>query len=99
LLDLSPDKIVVVATLAFLILGPGRIPGLARSLARARSQLHDLTKAIPTETLQMIRDPRKLLTDALPEDWAAARPRAAEADEAPSPVKPSPPQPDDVGFN
>ena len=74
MLDLSPDKIVVVAALAFMILGPGRIPAVARSMAKARVQLRDLTKALPSETVQLIKDPRRALMDAMSDPHEADEP-------------------------
>jgi Sec-independent protein translocase protein TatA len=63
--DIGPDKIVVVAAIAFLLLGPDRIPSLARSLQKARGHVRELTRAVPPEALDMIREPRRALLDAL----------------------------------
>jgi hypothetical protein len=62
--DISPEKIAVVAAIAFLLLGPDRIPHLANSLRRARAHLRELTGVIPPEAVQMIRDPRRVIMDA-----------------------------------
>jgi Sec-independent protein translocase protein TatA len=63
--DIGPDKIVVVAAIAFLLLGPDRIPSLARSLQKARGHVRQLTSAVPPEALDMIREPRRALLEAL----------------------------------
>jgi sec-independent protein translocase protein TatB len=89
MLDIGPDKIVVVAAIAFLLLGPDRIPQLARSIQRARGHVRELTRAIPPEAVQMIREPRRVLMDALGD-----APRAIEdafKTDAARPASPAPP--------
>jgi Sec-independent protein translocase protein TatA len=65
MLDLSPDKLMVLLLLAVVILGPHRLPATARTLAgglvRARRLAHSLTEPVH-DTLQ---EPRRILNEAL----------------------------------
>lgn len=65
--DLSPDKLIVVFVIALFVLGPDRLPHVARSLARARSEIRRLSGGLGPETVRVIRDPRRALIDALGE--------------------------------
>jgi Sec-independent protein translocase protein TatA len=65
--DISPEKLAVVFVVALVLLGPGRIPEVARALARARSELRQLTSSLQPDTLKVIRDPRRALIDAIAE--------------------------------
>ena len=94
--DIGPDKLVVVAAIAFLMLGPDRFPQLARSLHRARGHFQEMSKAIPSEALQMIREPRRALMDVLAETRPVGQDPAGIADKAL--VRPVP-LPDDATLN
>ena len=65
MLDLSPEKLMVLLVAAVVILGPHRLPETARALAgglvRARRLAHSLTEPVH-DTLQ---EPRRILNDAL----------------------------------
>jgi Sec-independent protein translocase protein TatA len=65
MLDLSPEKLIVVLLVAVVILGPNRLPATARTLAsglvRVRRLAHGLTEPVH-DTLQ---EPRRILNDAL----------------------------------
>jgi Sec-independent protein translocase protein TatA len=65
MLDLSPEKLMVLLVVAVVILGPHRLPETARTLAgglvRARRLAHSLTEPVH-DTLQ---EPRRILNDAL----------------------------------
>jgi Sec-independent protein translocase protein TatA len=66
-LDISPDKVLVVLVIALSVLGPSRLLEVARGLGRARAQLHRLTNGLPPQTAKIMRDPRGALIDALAE--------------------------------
>jgi hypothetical protein len=66
-LDISPDKVLVVLVIALLVLGPSRLLEVARGLGRARAQLRRLTSGLPPQTAKIMRDPHGALIDALVE--------------------------------
>ena len=63
--DLSPEKLVVVLVLALVILGPDRLPQVARSLARARAEVRRFTAGFEPQTLEALKNPRRALFDAI----------------------------------
>jgi Sec-independent protein translocase protein TatA len=63
--DLSPDKLFVVLVIALMVLGPDRLPDVARTMARARNEIRRITSGLGPETAQALRDPRRTLIDAL----------------------------------
>jgi sec-independent protein translocase protein TatB len=63
--DLSPEKLIVVFVIALMVLGPDRLPHVARTLARARNEVRRITSGLGPETVQALRDPRRALIDAL----------------------------------
>ena len=67
MLDISPDKILVVLVIALLVLGPSRLLEVAHGLGRARAQLRRLTSGLPPQAARIIRDPRGAVIDALVE--------------------------------
>ena len=67
MIDISPDKVLIVLVIALLVLGPSRLVEVAHGLGRARAQLRRLTSGLPPQTTKMIRDPRGALIDALVE--------------------------------
>jgi Sec-independent protein translocase protein TatA len=65
--DVNFEKLAIVFLVALVLLGPGRIPEVARALARARNELRRLTSSLQPDTLKAIRDPRQALIDAIAE--------------------------------
>ena len=71
--DLSPDKLIVVLTVAMVVLGPDKLPAAARSLAhglaRARRLASTLSEPITSTLAEPVRaglaEPRKALDDAV----------------------------------
>jgi Sec-independent protein translocase protein TatA len=65
MLDLSPEKLMVLLLVAVVILGPHRLPATARTLAcglvRARRLAHSLTEPVHDS----LQEPRRILNDAL----------------------------------
>lgn len=82
MLDISPEKLLVLAAVAMLVLGPDRLPGLARQAARLRADLRRLTADVDPQTLQAIRDPRAALRQVVDPIHAATEPLRAVVDQA-----------------
>ena len=83
--DIGPEKLLVVMTIALAVLGPERIPQVARGLGKARSEIRRLTSGVHPDALNALRNPRGALLDAVAEPrsaitQAAAQPRLALAD-------------------
>ncbi len=111
--DIGPEKLLVVMTIALAVLGPERIPQVARGLGRARAEIRKLTSDLHPDALNVLRNPRGALLDAVAKPRSAiteavAQPRLALADaiadfKFTSPqVAPSPGThgaPDDPTFN
>lgn len=79
MLDLSPEKLLVVSVVALAILGPQRIPQLARSVVRARRELRRLTNEVHPDAAAAVSNPRGALMKAL------AEPRRAVAESVSEP--------------
>lgn len=67
MLDLSPDKIFVLAILALLVLGPNRLPQAARTAGRLIGQLRALTGSLHEEVRDALQEPHEALGTALSE--------------------------------
>jgi Sec-independent protein translocase protein TatA len=85
MLDLSPEKLMVVLAVAMAVLGPQGIPKVARGLGRARAEIRRLTADVPPDTLNALTNPRAALLDAVtgPREMVAeavTAPRLALAD-------------------
>ena len=98
MLDISPDKLVVVAAIAFMILGPNRVPGLARSLARYARPAPGHHEDPPAGGGSAHPRTRRALMDAIGEAPAAVgMPARIEPDPASAAVPTR--LPDDAGLN
>ena len=85
MLDISPEKLLVVMAIALAVLGPEGIPRLARGVGKARAGIRRLTADMPPEALHVVTNPRAALLDAVSGprqavSQAAAEPRSALAD-------------------
>jgi sec-independent protein translocase protein TatB len=66
-LDLSPEKLFMLAALALVVLGPNRLPGAARSIGRVVGQLRAMSASLQTEVREALHDPEDEFTSALAE--------------------------------
>jgi sec-independent protein translocase protein TatB len=64
-LDLSPDKLLMLAVVALVVLGPNRLPGAARSLGRFLGQMRAMSSSFQTEVRDAIHEPHQAFTSAL----------------------------------
>lgn len=106
MLGLSIDKLLVVAIVAALIIGPARLPGYAQRLgeivrglrsfldaARARAEVETGLSKEDWESMDPRRyDPRRIVREALAEPEPEPKPEAdaAVASMAPAPAAPEP---------
>lgn len=67
MLDLSPDKLVMLAVVALVVLGPNRLPGAARTLGRFVSQMRAMSSSLQSEVREALHDPEDALSSALTE--------------------------------
>jgi len=88
--DLSPDKLFVVFVIALMVLGPDRLPHVARGLARARNEIRRLTNGLEPGTAQALRDPRRALIDALGQPDKVISGAGNPPAEPPTPHEPRP---------
>lgn len=73
MLDLSPEKLIVLLAVGLVVLGPNKLPGAARGLAhglaRARRLASALTDPISTSFAEPVRahlaEPRRAVDDAV----------------------------------
>jgi sec-independent protein translocase protein TatB len=65
--DLSPEKILVLAFIALIVLGPNRLPHAARSLGRIMGQLRAMSASLETEVHHALHDPTEALSTAVSE--------------------------------
>lgn len=85
MLDLSPEKLLVIMAVALAVIGPEGLPRMARGLARARAEIRRLTADVPPDALQALANPRGALLDAVSGprqaiNGAVSQPRLALAD-------------------
>ena len=85
MLDISPEKLLVVIAIALAVLGPEGIPRVARGLAKARTEIRRLTADVPPDAMQVLTNPRGALLDAVSGprqavSEAVSQPRLALAD-------------------
>lgn len=65
--DLSPEKILLLGVIAFLVLGPSRLPQAARSAGRVLAQLRSMSGNLQSEVGDVLAEPRKAFNDAMSE--------------------------------
>jgi sec-independent protein translocase protein TatB len=64
-LDLSPDKIVMLGIVALVVLGPNRLPGAARTVGRFIGQMRAMSASLQTEVREALHDPNDPLASAI----------------------------------
>jgi sec-independent protein translocase protein TatB len=96
---IGPSELLVILVIALLVLGPKRLPELARSLGKALGEFRRATSDISTEldnarimleeetqaAARASREPNKGRGYAEPDDDARKKPDAAGAQPGPSP--------------
>ncbi|HET6963824.1 MAG TPA: twin-arginine translocase TatA/TatE family subunit [Acidimicrobiales bacterium] len=67
MLDLSPDKLLMLAVVALVVLGPNRLPGAARTLGRFVAQMRSMSSSLQSEVREALHDPEDAFTSAIAE--------------------------------
>jgi sec-independent protein translocase protein TatB len=66
-LDLSPDKLFMLALVALVILGPNRLPAAARTVGRFIGQIRSMSASLQSEVREALSDQDDALASALAE--------------------------------
>lgn len=67
MLDLSPEKLLMLAVVALVVLGPERLPAAARALGRFMGQLRSMSSSFQSEVREALHDPHDALAGAFNE--------------------------------
>ena len=67
MLDLGPEKLLVLGLIALIVLGPHRLPDAARSLGRIIGQLRAMSHSFQTEVRDALGEPAEAFTSAMNE--------------------------------
>jgi sec-independent protein translocase protein TatB len=67
-MDLSPEKIFVVGVIALMVLGPERLPHVARTAGRMLAEVRRVSASVQHEVTNAIAEPRELLGQAAGEN-------------------------------
>lgn len=67
MLDLSPDKLFMLAVVAMVVLGPNRLPQAARSVGRLVGQMRAMSSTLQSEIHGALSDPEDAFSTALAE--------------------------------
>ena len=65
MLDLSPDKLLMLAVVALVVLGPNRLPGAARTLGRFIGQMRAMSSSLQEEVRDALGEPHDAFTSAI----------------------------------
>lgn len=65
MLDLSPDKLFMLAIVALVVLGPNRLPSAARTVGRFVGQLRSMSSSLQSEMRDALSEPEEAFTSAL----------------------------------
>jgi sec-independent protein translocase protein TatB len=63
-MDLSPEKLLVLFIIAVLVLGPERLPGVARTLGRGLGELRRHTSQLRSEFGDILTEPKRMVEAA-----------------------------------
>lgn len=67
MLDLSPDKLFMLALVALVVLGPNRLPGAARTVGRFIGQIRAMSSSLQNEVREALSDQDDAFKSALAE--------------------------------
>ncbi len=65
MLNFSPEKFILVAVLALVVLGPNRLPQAARTLGRLVAEARRVSGSFQSEVREALTEPRDALSNAV----------------------------------
>lgn len=65
MLDLSPEKLMVLLTIGLLVLGPQKLPLAARTLAEGLAKVKRLANCLTEPVNSALAEPRQLLDETI----------------------------------
>lgn len=66
-MGIDPEKLFVLFVIALVVLGPERLPKMARSLGRGLAELRKYTSSVQKEVDSVLAEPKSLVRSALEE--------------------------------
>lgn len=66
-MNISPEKLFFIAVVALLVLGPQRLPAVARSVGKMLGELRRLTGGLQGEMRDALAEPRQIFQEAMGE--------------------------------
>lgn len=66
-MNISPEKLLFIAVVALLVLGPQRLPAVARTVGRMLGELRRLSGGLQNEMRDVLAEPRQALQEAMGE--------------------------------
>jgi sec-independent protein translocase protein TatB len=87
MLDLSPEKLMVLLAVGLMVLGPNRLPEAARTVARGLTRARQLTATVADPIRSNLAEPNRVMNEAVAELRDAMRPPNAAP--APTPADPN----------
>jgi Sec-independent protein translocase protein TatA len=85
MLDLSPEKLMVLLAVGLMVLGPNRLPEAARTLARGLARARQLTATVRDPIRANLAEPTRVMNEAMADVRDAVRAPTAP----PTPVDPN----------
>lgn len=73
--DLSPEKILILGVIALIVLGPDRLPQVARRAGQFLTQVRQMSSGLQEEMRSALAEPRQVLEDARQELGLPSVPR------------------------
>ena len=91
MLDLSPEKLMVLLAVGLMVLGPNRLPVAARTLARGLARARQLTASIGDPIRANLAEPNRVVNEAAADLRDALRTHTPKPTPAPraTPVDPT----------
>jgi Sec-independent protein translocase protein TatA len=74
MLDLSPEKLMVLMALGLMVLGPKRLPEAARALAQGLARARSMTANLMDPIRTTLAEPGRAMNETVTELRAAVRP-------------------------
>jgi Sec-independent protein translocase protein TatA len=74
--NLDPEKVLMIGLLALVVLGPSRLPRVARDVGRAMVRIRRIRASLQSEMHQALEEPTQALRDAV-DEFGISSPRTS----------------------